>query len=107
LCRSGAARPVVITSILFIIGILGVWLGSTELMALWAICIGIGGGFAFGLAMGPALFGFLHDATDSWNTPLALLAAASILLFAAGREPDATDMWVTGSSRLNISGYNY
>jgi CP family cyanate transporter-like MFS transporter len=105
---------VVITSILFIIGILGIWLGSTELMAVWAVCIGIGGGFAFGLAMmffslrtrttqeaselsgmaqsagyllaamGPALFGLLHDATNSWNTPLALLAAASVLLFAAG-----------------------
>jgi CP family cyanate transporter-like MFS transporter len=83
-------------------------------MAVWAICIGIAGGFAFGLAMmffslrtrstqeaselsgmaqsagyllaamGPALFGLLHDATHSWNAPLALLAAASVLLFAAG-----------------------
>lgn len=35
--------PVVITSVLFITGILGVWLGSTALMALWAICIGIAG----------------------------------------------------------------
>jgi CP family cyanate transporter-like MFS transporter len=35
-------------------------------------------------AMGPALFGLLHDATDSWNGPLALLAAASVLLLAAG-----------------------
>lgn len=106
--------PVIITSVLFIIGILGVWLGSTAFMALWAVCIGIAGGFAFGLAMmffslrtrttqeaselsgmaqsagyllaaaGPALFGLLHDAADSWNLPLALLAAASILLFAAG-----------------------
>lgn len=106
--------PVMITSVLFIIGILGVWLGSTALMALWAICIGIAGGFAFGLAMmffslrtrttqeaselsgmaqsagyllaaaGPALFGLLHDAAGSWNAPLALLAAASVLLFAAG-----------------------
>ncbi|WP_342549077.1 MFS transporter [Paenibacillus sp. FSL P2-0089] len=106
--------PVVITSVLFITGILGVWLGSTALMALWAICIGIAGGFAFGLAMmffslrtrttqeaselsgmaqsagyllaaaGPALFGLLHDAAGSWNVPLALLALASVLLFAAG-----------------------
>lgn len=105
---------VVFTSLLFITGILGVWLGSTNLMAVWAVCIGIGGGFAFGLAMmffslrtrntqeaselsgmaqsagyllaamGPALFGLIHDATGSWDTPLALLAAASILLFAAG-----------------------
>lgn len=106
--------PVIITSVLFITGILGVWLGSTALMALWAICIGIAGGFAFGLAMmffslrtrttqeaselsgmaqsagyllaaaGPALFGLLHDAAGSWNAPLALLAVASVLLFIAG-----------------------
>ncbi|AIQ51977.1 CynX/NimT family MFS transporter [Paenibacillus sp. FSL R7-0331] len=105
---------VLITSILFFTGILGIWLGSTAWMVLWAICIGIGGGFAFGLAMmffslrtrsaqeaselsgmaqsvgyllaamGPALFGLLHDATDSWSLPLALLAAAALLLFAAG-----------------------
>lgn len=83
-------------------------------MPVWAICIGIAGGFAFGLAMmffslrtrstqeaselsgmaqsigyllaamGPALFGLLHDATNSWNGPLALLAAASVLLLVAG-----------------------
>ncbi|MNU08571.1 putative transporter YycB [compost metagenome] len=35
-------------------------------------------------AAGPALFGLLHDATHSWNGPLALLAAASLLLFVAG-----------------------
>lgn len=103
-----------ITSILFIIGILGIWLGSSSWMAVWAICIGIAGGFAFGLvmmffslrtrsaqeaselsgmaqsvgyllaAMGPALFGLLHDTTDSWNVPLALLAVASILLYVVG-----------------------
>lgn len=105
---------VIITSILFMIGILGVWLGSTAWMAVWAIGIGIAGGFAFGLAMmffslrtrstqeaselsgmaqsvgyllaamGPALFGLLHDVTHSWNVPLALLAVASVLLFMAG-----------------------
>ncbi|WP_405116770.1 MFS transporter [Paenibacillus sp. FSL K6-1217] len=105
---------VVITFVLFIIGILGVWLGRTELMVIWAICIGIGGGFAFGLAMmffslrtrtvqeaselsgmaqsagyllaaaGPALFGLLHDASGGWNAPLALLAAACVLLLLAG-----------------------
>ncbi|WP_310833272.1 CynX/NimT family MFS transporter [Paenibacillus pedocola] len=105
---------VLITSILFFLGILGIWLGSSGWMALWAVCIGIAGGFAFGLAMmffslrtrtfqeaselsgmaqsvgyllaaaGPALFGLLHDATHSWNAPLALLAAASLLLFVVG-----------------------
>ncbi|MNN81860.1 putative transporter YycB [compost metagenome] len=96
------------------IGILGVWLGSNAWMTFWAICIGIAGGFAFGLvmmffslrthstqeaselsgmaqsvgyllaAMGPALFGLLHDVTHSWNVPLALLAVASVLLFVVG-----------------------
>ncbi|QSF46753.1 CynX/NimT family MFS transporter [Paenibacillus tianjinensis] len=105
---------VLITSMLFILGILGIWLGGNGWMALWAVCIGIAGGFAFGLAMmffslrtrttqeaselsgmaqsvgyllaaaGPALFGLLHDATHSWNAPLALLAAASLLLFVVG-----------------------
>ncbi|WP_019911893.1 CynX/NimT family MFS transporter [Paenibacillus sp. HW567] len=107
-------RLVLVTSILFIIGILGVWLGASSWMALWAICIGIAGGFAFGLvmmffslrtrnareaselsgmaqslgyllaAMGPALFGLLHDVTGNWNIPLALLAVASILLLVVG-----------------------
>lgn len=105
---------VIITASLFFAGISGVWFGSNAWMPLWAICIGIGGGFAFGLAvmffslrtrstqeaselsgmaqsvgyllaaMGPALFGLLHDATDSWNGPLALLAVASVLLLVAG-----------------------
>ncbi|CAH1190139.1 putative transporter YycB [Paenibacillus auburnensis] len=105
---------VLITSMLFIFGILGIWLGGSRWMALWAVCIGIAGGFAFGLAMmffslrtrttqeaselsgmaqsvgyllaaaGPALFGLLHDATRSWNAPLALLAGASLLLFVVG-----------------------
>lgn len=108
-------RPlVVIASSLFVLGILGIWLGSTAWMAVWAICIGIAGGFAFGLAMmffslrtrntqeaselsgmaqsvgyllaamGPALFGLIHDAAGSWNIPLALLVSASVLLLAAG-----------------------
>ncbi|MBW4084983.1 MFS transporter [Paenibacillus sp. S150] len=105
---------VLVTSVLFMAGILGVWLGSSSWMVLWAICIGIAGGFAFGLAMmffslrtrtvqdagelsgmaqsigyllaamGPALFGLLHDMTRSWSLPLALLAAASVLLLVAG-----------------------
>lgn len=105
---------VVITAVLFMAGISGVWFGSSAWMPVWAICIGIAGGFAFGLAMmffslrtrstqeaselsgmaqsigyllaamGPALFGLLHDATHSWNGPLALLVAASVLLLVAG-----------------------
>ncbi|UQZ36019.1 MFS transporter [Paenibacillus sp. PK3_47] len=105
---------VIIASSLFVLGIMGIWLGSTAWMAVWAVCIGIAGGFAFGLAMmffslrtrntqeaselsgmaqsvgyllaamGPALFGLIHDASGSWNIPLALLAAAGVMLLLAG-----------------------
>ncbi|WP_229521526.1 CynX/NimT family MFS transporter [Paenibacillus monticola] len=108
-------RPlVIISSVLFILGIGGVWLGSSAWMALWAICIGIAGGFAFGLVMmffslrtrttqeaselsgmaqsvgyllaasGPVLFGLLHDITNSWSIPLVVLLAASVLLLVVG-----------------------
>ncbi|MEK4349818.1 MFS transporter [Paenibacillus sp. FSL R5-0475] len=105
---------VIITAILYFIGIGGIWLGSSALMAVWAICFGIAGGFAFGLvmmffslrtrstqeaaelsgmaqsvgyvlaAMGPALFGWLHDVTNSWTMPLVLLLGASVLLLVVG-----------------------
>lgn len=105
---------VVITATLYFIGISGIWLGSSALMVLWAICFGIAGGFAFGLAMmffslrtrstheaaelsgmaqsvgyvlaamGPALFGLLHDVTGSWSVPLILLLGASVLLLVVG-----------------------
>ncbi|MDQ0195705.1 CynX/NimT family MFS transporter [Paenibacillus wynnii] len=105
---------VVITFVLFVIGISGIWLGSSSWMAVWAICIGIAGGFAFGLVMmffslrtkttqeaaelsgmaqsvgyllaaaGPALFGWLHDLTHSWDLPLILLLGASVMLLLVG-----------------------
>ncbi|MCL6604386.1 MAG: MFS transporter [Paenibacillus sp.] len=105
---------VLITFILYTIGISGVWLGSTSWMAVWAISIGIAGGFAFGLVMmffslrtkttqeaselsgmaqsvgyllaasGPALFGWLHDLTHSWTLPLLLLLGASCVLLIVG-----------------------
>lgn len=105
---------VLITFILYTIGISGIWLGSTSWMAVWAISIGIAGGFAFGLVMmffsmrtkttqeaselsgmaqsvgyllaasGPALFGWLHDLTHSWTLPLLLLLGASCVLLIVG-----------------------
>lgn len=105
---------VIITAVLYFIGIGGIWLGSSALVAVWAICFGIAGGFAFGLAMmffslrtrstqeaaslsgmaqsvgyilaamGPALFGWLHDVTNSWTIPLILLLSASALLLVVG-----------------------
>ncbi|MFS0839066.1 CynX/NimT family MFS transporter [Paenibacillus sp. 1P03SA] len=106
---------VTLTSALFLAGILGLLLGSTALVPLWIILTGIAGGCAFSLAMmffslrtrsaqqsaelsgmaqsfgyllaaaGPILFGFLHDTTGGWTTPLLLLAAIAVLLFIVGQ----------------------
>ncbi|MMZ67983.1 putative transporter YycB [compost metagenome] len=35
-------------------------------------------------AIGPALIGYLHDATNSWSLPLFILLGASVLLFVVG-----------------------
>ncbi|WP_427181288.1 CynX/NimT family MFS transporter [Paenibacillus sp. TC-CSREp1] len=105
---------VVITTILLLTGTLGLLYGSSNIILLWIIMLGIGGGFAFSLsmmffglrtenahqaaelsgmaqsigyllaAMGPALIGYLHDATNSWNLPLFILLGASVLLFIVG-----------------------
>ncbi|SEF67396.1 MFS transporter [Paenibacillus sp. UNC499MF] len=106
---------VTLTSALFLAGILGLLLGSTALVPLWIMLTGIAGGCAFSLAMmffslrtrsaqqsaelsgmaqsfgyllaaaGPILFGFLHDTTGGWTTPLLLLAAIAVLLFIVGQ----------------------
>jgi CP family cyanate transporter-like MFS transporter len=107
-------RPlVVITGVLFVSGIAG-FLFDAPLVALWTVLLGIGAGFAFSLAMmffglrtqttseaaelsgmaqsigyllaavGPTLFGLLHDMTHGWKIPLMLLLAASVLLFLVG-----------------------
>ena len=105
---------VLITAVLYLIGIGGVWLGDTSWMTVWAVSIGMAGGFAFGLVMmffnlrtkttqeaaelsgmaqsigyllaasGPALFGWLHDLTHSWTLPLILLLGASVILLLVG-----------------------
>ncbi|WP_342423389.1 MFS transporter [Paenibacillus sp. FSL E2-0178] len=105
---------VVITTILLLTGTLGMLYGSSNIILLWIIILGIGGGFAFSLSMmffglrthnahqaaelsgmaqsvgyllaaiGPALIGYLHDATNSWNLPLFILLGASVLLFIVG-----------------------
>ncbi|QJD86363.1 CynX/NimT family MFS transporter [Cohnella herbarum] len=105
---------VVITSMLLLTGTLGLLYGSSNIILLWIIILGIGGGFAFSLSMmffglrtenahqaaelsgmaqsigyllaaiGPALIGYLHDATNSWNLPLFILLGASVLLLLVG-----------------------
>ncbi|MFE8697607.1 CynX/NimT family MFS transporter [Cytobacillus sp. FJAT-53684] len=113
--RMSSQRSLVfITSSLFFIGTLGLLYGSTSLIVLWVILLGMGGGFAFSLAMmffglrtenaqqaaelsgmaqsvgyllaasGPALFGYIHDVTNSWTIPLLILIGASILLLLFG-----------------------
>ncbi|WP_068613296.1 CynX/NimT family MFS transporter [Paenibacillus tuaregi] len=113
--RMSSQRPlVIIMSILLLMGTLGLVYGSSNLIVLWIILLGIGGGFAFSLAMmffglrtrsahqaaelsgmaqsfgyllaaaGPTLFGYLHDATQSWTIPLLILVGASVLLLIVG-----------------------
>lgn len=98
----------------YILGYGGVLYGSESLTALWMIFIGLAGGSAFGLSMifftlrtstpdeaaslsgmaqsigyllaavGPALFGYLHDWTGSWTVPLYGFLVISVLLFISG-----------------------
>ncbi|WP_312148583.1 CynX/NimT family MFS transporter [Paenibacillus odorifer] len=105
---------VFITTILLLTGTLGLLYGSSNIILLWIIILGIGGGCAFSLSMmffglrtknahqaaelsgmaqsigyllaaiGPALIGYLHDTTNSWNVPLFILLGASVLLFIVG-----------------------
>ncbi|WP_139997400.1 CynX/NimT family MFS transporter [Paenibacillus paridis] len=105
---------VVIITILLLTGTLGLLYGSSNIILLWIIILGIGGGCAFSLSMmffglrtenahqaaelsgmaqsigyllaaiGPILIGFLHDLTNSWNLPLFILLGASVLLFIVG-----------------------
>ncbi len=103
-----------ITSVLLLSGTLGLIYGSKSFIICWIVMIGIGGGFAFSLAMmffglrtesarqaaelsgmaqsvgyllaaiGPTLFGYLHDVSNSWTTPLFILVGASLLIFLFG-----------------------
>lgn len=99
---------------LFIFGLAGLLQGNALLIPVWIIVIGIATGSAFSLAMmfftlrtrdgreaaelsgmaqsfgyllaavGPVLVGMLHDLTNSWSLPLALLIAISVLLLIVG-----------------------
>ncbi|ARD49402.1 transporter [Sporosarcina sp. P37] len=98
----------------YLIGYGGVQFGSESLTALWMIFIGLGGGSAFGLAMmfftlrtstpaqaasisgmaqsigyllaavGPVLFGSLHDYSGSWTLPLYTFLVIAAILFVSG-----------------------
>ncbi|WP_442602357.1 CynX/NimT family MFS transporter [Paenibacillus sp. KN14-4R] len=105
---------VVLTSVLFGVGIADIWLGDRTLLLVWMSLIGIACGFAFSLAMmffslrtqttyeaaelsgmaqsvgyllaaaGPPLFGFLHDVTHNWTLPLVILVVADVVLLFVG-----------------------
>ncbi|HDK7179366.1 TPA: MFS transporter [Clostridium botulinum] len=112
--RSNQRSLVISGCLFILIGILGLLYGSSQFVFLWIIILGIGGGFAFSLSMmffslrtensneaaqlsgmaqslgyllaafGPILFGFLHDATNSWKVPLQTLIGITVLLFIFG-----------------------
>ncbi|BAQ10744.1 anion abc transporter permease [Bacillus sp. OxB-1] len=100
--------------LLFVLGYGGVVVGGAAFTPLWMILIGIAGGAAFGLAMmfftlrthtpqqaaelsgmaqafgyalaavGPVLFGSLHDVSGNWTVPMTILFVAIALLLVSG-----------------------
>ncbi|GAB3053727.1 CynX/NimT family MFS transporter [Virgibacillus ainsalahensis] len=103
-----------ITGIIFMVGIAGLLSGHPGLIIISVIMMGIGCGSGFSLSMmfftlrtkdgyeaaelsgmaqsfgyllaalGPVLFGGLHDVTGSWTAPLLMLLIISIVLLIAG-----------------------
>ncbi|MFF2479930.1 CynX/NimT family MFS transporter [Paenibacillus sp. NPDC058071] len=108
-------RPlVVLTTVLYLAGIGGLFFADNRLVPLWSALVGIGGACSFGLALifftartrnaheaarlsgmaqslgyllaavGPLLFGLLHDATQHWTVPLMAMLVIALLIFAFG-----------------------
>ncbi|MFB9986274.1 CynX/NimT family MFS transporter [Bacillus benzoevorans] len=105
---------VTVTAVCFMVGNVGLLYGNLRFMVVWVVLLGLGAGLAFGLAMiffslrtanakqaaelsgmaqsvgyllaamGPTLFGYLNDLTNSWMIPLLILVGASVLLFLFG-----------------------
>ncbi|HLS67446.1 MAG TPA: hypothetical protein VK029_10700 [Pseudogracilibacillus sp.] len=104
----------IIALLLYIIGLFGLVQGSSILIPLSAIIIGLGAGSAFSLVMmfftlrtssgyeaaelsgipqsvgyllaavGPILFGGVYDLTTNWTTPLVMLIVTSIICLFTG-----------------------
>ncbi|WP_083484777.1 CynX/NimT family MFS transporter [Paenibacillus ihumii] len=108
------------SSSLFLLGFGGIWLGSAALAPLFIAAIGLGCGTTFSLvilffalrsrtadqaaelsgmaqsigyllaAVGPTLFGFIHDKSGNWSVPLATITGLSLVTilfgYAAGRK---------------------
>ncbi|MCK1997980.1 MFS transporter [Psychrobacillus psychrodurans] len=105
---------VALFTVFYLIGFTGLLFGDISLSLLWMITLGLGGGASFGLVMmffslrsrtpmeaadlsgvaqsigyllaavGPVFFGFIHDETGSWYTPMILFIVTVVLLFLAG-----------------------
>ncbi|PLT35425.1 MFS transporter [Bacillus sp. V5-8f] len=116
---------VMIIVLCLIFGYIGLLSGITWLAPLFVMLIGIFLGAAFSLAtmffvlrthnaqqaaelsgmaqsigyllaaIGPALFGFIHDITHSWTIPLVILCAGAVPLFIMGMEAGSAK-YVTG-----------
>lgn len=101
---------VVFFSICYVVGFAGILFEWTNLAVLWMIFLGFAGGASFGLvlmlftlrtktayeaadlsgfaqsigyllaAIGPVLFGYLHDVTASWSVPLLVFMSCSVIL---------------------------
>lgn len=97
-------------TVCYFVGFAGILFEWTSLAVLWMIFLGFAGGASFGLvlmfftlrtktayeaadlsgfaqsigyllaAIGPVLFGYLHDVTDSWLVPLLLFICCSAIL---------------------------
>ncbi len=113
--RRVSQQPLVwIMFLLLFTGIIGLMHGSNGLIPLFVILLGIGGGFAFSLAMmfftlrtrdaneaaklsgmaqsagyllaaaGPIIFGLIHDLSHSWTIPLYMIVFTVVLLLLFG-----------------------
>ena len=102
------------TGVIFLLGVVGLLNGNPSLIIISAILLGVGCGSGFSLslmfftlrtkdgydaselsgmaqsigyslaALGPVLFGGIHDLTGSWTAPLYMLVLVSIILLIAG-----------------------
>jgi CP family cyanate transporter-like MFS transporter len=107
-------RLVIITALAMLIGYCGMLFFNTTLLAVWILLTGFGSGATIGLALtffvlrahnphqtaalsgmaqsvgyllaaiGPTLFGFLHDQTGGWDIPLILLIVFTVLFLLVG-----------------------
>ncbi|NYF24445.1 CP family cyanate transporter-like MFS transporter [Sporosarcina sp. JAI121] len=105
---------VIAVTVFYLMGYGGIFAGATSFTPFFMIIIGIAGGASFGLAMmfftlrtrtpneatemsgmaqsfgymlaaiGPVLFGFLHDFTSGWTVPMLIILVSSVILFLSG-----------------------